>query len=102
KKEQLSIKQSRSDGVAAGKTVARPIHERAVNKRAMPMNKNLHPLVHQHSTRHSNDQSHEKRPPSLPYKKQHQRTQDDPDPFARTKLCKCVQHTHECRSETLM
>src|SRR5205085_5177621 len=63
KKEQLSVKQSRSDGVAAGKTVTRPIHVWAINERAMPMHKNLHPLVQQHAARNSNDQCHQRWPP---------------------------------------
>src|SRR5438034_2788173 len=60
KKQELPVKQSRADCVTASKTVTRPIHERAVNKRPLPMNNNLHPLVQQHSTRNGDDQRHQR------------------------------------------
>ncbi len=45
KKEDLSVKESGSDGVATGKTVARPIHKWARNEGPLPVHKNLYPLV---------------------------------------------------------
>src|SRR5207249_3272213 len=66
KKQELSVKQSGSDGVAAGKTVTRPIHERAVNERAMPVNNDLQPLVQQHAAGNGNDEGYERGPPSFP------------------------------------
>src|SRR5205809_5732553 len=56
KKSELPVKQRRSNRVATGKTVAGPIHKRAINKGPLPMNKNLHPLVQQHSTRNGDHQ----------------------------------------------
>ena len=55
KEQELPVKQSCSDGVATGKTVTRPIHERTINKGPLPMHKNLHALVQQHAARHSNN-----------------------------------------------
>src|SRR5438876_4342181 len=102
KKQELSVKQSSSDGVAAGKTVTRPIHERAVNERAMPMNKKLHPLVQQHAAGNSNDQSYKRRPPSFPRKKKGHREHNNSDPLSGTKLGERAQHTHEHGREMLM
>src|SRR5438105_7445389 len=82
KKQELPVKQSRADGVTAGKTVTRPIHERAVNKGPLPMNNNLHPLVQQHSTRNGDDQRHQRRPPFFPYKIQYHEKQNRSDPLA--------------------
>src|SRR5882724_8452371 len=101
-KQELSVKQSGSDGVAAGKAVTRPIHERAVDERTMSMNKDLHPLGQQHAAGNSNDQSYKRGPPAFPRKIQHQRKHNDPNPFARTKLGECAEHAHKCRSEPLM
>ena len=96
KKEQLSVKQRRSNRVAAGKTVAGPIHKRAINKGPLPMNKNLHPLVQQHSTRNGDHQCDQRRPPFFPNKIQRHEKQDRSDPFTRAELSKRSQHAHEC------
>ena len=55
KKQELSVKQRRCNGVATGKTVPGPIYKCAVNKWPVPMNQNLHQLVQQHATRHGDD-----------------------------------------------
>jgi hypothetical protein len=102
KKKKLPVKQSGSDRVTAGKTVTRPIDEWPVNKRAMPMNKNLQPLIQQHATRNGKDQSHQRWPPSFPGKKQHERTQNDSDPLPRAKLGECAQYADEHRREPFM
>jgi len=102
KKQELPVKQSGSNRVAAGKTVARPIHEWAVDERAMPMNNDLDPLVQKHAARNSNDQRHKRWPPSFPDEEQHQGTKNDCDPFPGAKLGECAQNAHERRGETLM
>src|SRR4029077_2089294 len=68
KKSELPVEQSRSDGMAARKTVAGPIDERPINKWPMPMNKNLHPLVQQHPAGNGDDECDQRRPPFLPHK----------------------------------
>src|SRR5882724_9671182 len=95
-KQELSVKQRRCNRVATGKTVTRPIHERAINKRTMPMNKNLQPLVQQHAAGNSDDQCHERRPPFFPHKIQRHEEQDRSDPFTRAELSERSQHAHEC------
>ena len=45
KKQELAIKQRRTNGVATGKTVAGPIDERPVNKWTMSMDELLEQLV---------------------------------------------------------
>src|SRR5205814_3488226 len=86
KKSELPIKQRCSNRVAAGKTVAGPIDERPVDKWTMSMDELLKQLVEQHTAGHSYDQCHERRPPSLPDKKQHREKQNDANPLARTEL----------------
>src|SRR2546430_7067910 len=70
-KSELPVKQSSSDGMAAGKTVARPIDERPVNKWTMSMDELLEQLVEQHAAGHGYDQCDQRRPPLFPDKKQH-------------------------------
>ena len=45
KKQELAVKQRGSNRVAAGKTVAGPIHKLPVDEWPLPLNKNLEPLV---------------------------------------------------------
>src|SRR5882724_10071560 len=45
KQQELSVKESSSNRVAAGKTVTRPIHERAINERTMSMDELLNQLI---------------------------------------------------------
>src|SRR6266536_2389575 len=82
--------------LSAGKTVTRPIHKRTIHEGPLPMNNNLHPLVQQHAAGNSDDQGHERGPPSFPRKKQHQRKQNNTDPLGRTKVSECAQHTDKC------
>jgi hypothetical protein len=72
KNQKLSVKQSRGNRMAAGKTVTRQVDEWTVDKGPLPMNHKLQPLVQQHAAGHSNHQRHERRPRSFPRKKQHQ------------------------------
>src|SRR6266513_1182329 len=102
KKQELPVKKSSSDGVAAGKTVTRPVHKGAVNERPMPMNNNLQPFVQQHAAGNSNDQGHERGPPSFPHKKQHQRKHDKTDPLPGSKIGERAQHAHKCRGQALV
>jgi len=95
-KQELSVKQRRCNRVATGKTVTRPIHERTVNKRTMPMNKDLQPLVQQHAAGNSDDQCHERRPPFFPHKIQHHEEQDRSDPLTRAEFSERSQHAHDC------
>ena len=53
KKQELPVKKSGSDGVAAGETVARPIDKRTIKKRPLPVNKNLYPFVQKHAAGNS-------------------------------------------------
>src|SRR5213595_3623153 len=98
-KQELPVKQRRCNRVATGKTVTRPIHERAINKRPMPMNKDLQPLVQQHAAGNSDDQCHERRSPFFPHKIQHHEEQDRSDPFTRAELSERSQHAHECAGQ---
>jgi len=102
KKQKLSIKQSGRDRVTAGKTVTGPVHVRAFNKGALPVNRKLQPFVQQHTAGDSNNQHHQRWPESFPNEKQNQRKQNDPDPLPRTKFGKRVQDRHKSRSKTLM
>jgi len=99
KKQELPIKQSRSNRVATGKTVTRPIHKRAVNERAMPMNKHLHQLIKQHAAWNSHNQSDERRPRSFPDEKQYHEKQNNTDPLARTKIGERPQDGHKCAGQ---
>src|SRR6266478_74190 len=81
KKCELPVKQSRSDGVTACKTVAGPVHELTGNEWTRPMDEHLDQLVQQHAARYSHDKCRARRPPSFPGKKQHPKKQDDADPL---------------------
>ena len=102
KKKKLSVKQSGTHCMAAGKAVTRPIRKGALYKWPVPMNQKLKPLVQQHATGDGNDQRDQGRPQSFPGKKQYQRKQNDCDPLTRTELCQRVQYCDERRSQTLM
>src|SRR5581483_4034149 len=45
KKQELPVKKRRSNRVAAGKTITRPIHKWTVDKWSLPVNQNFHPFV---------------------------------------------------------
>src|SRR5689334_21406823 len=64
KKDMLTVKQSSTDGVAAGKTVARPIYKWPFGKRPMPMHQNLDPFVEKHPARNGQNQSQQRWPPA--------------------------------------
>src|SRR5437868_12831115 len=82
KKSELPVKKSGSDRMSAGKAVARPIDKGAINKRPLPVNKNLHPLVELHSSGNSDEQGHQRRPPLFPHKVQRHEKQYGADPLA--------------------
>src|SRR4030095_7618703 len=86
KEQELPVKKSGSDGVTTGKTVTRPIHQWAINKRPLSVDQNLYPLVQKHAAGNSNNERRERRPPSFPCKKQHQRKQNNTDPLGRNEL----------------
>jgi len=73
KKQKLSIKQSGRDSMTAGKTVTSPVHVWAFDKRSLPMNYKLQPLIQQHAAGDSNDQHDQRWPRSFPNEEQHQR-----------------------------
>jgi hypothetical protein len=102
KKQKLPVKKGGSDGVTTGKTVTRPIHKRAVNKRPLSVNQNLYPLVQKHAAGNSDYERREKRPPSFPCKKQRQRKHNNPDPLTRTEVGERMQYGDKRRGETLM
>jgi hypothetical protein len=102
KKQELPIKKSSSNGVTAGETVTRPIHKRTIHKGPLPLNKDLHPFVQQHAAGDSDDQRHERWPPSFPHKKQHQRKDSNTDPLSGTEVGECMQDGDECWAEALM
>ena len=54
-KRDLAVEQGRSNGVAAGETVARPIDKPAVFNRSMSMHQNLYPFIQEHSAGHRDD-----------------------------------------------
>src|SRR5438309_4264324 len=73
----LSVKKRGADGVAAGKTVTRPIHEPAVNKWTMSMHQNFDPFVQEHSARDSHNHHQKRRPPAFENEKQNCDRKDD-------------------------
>src|SRR5262245_7770082 len=102
KKQKLPVQKSSSNSVTAGKTVTRPIHKRAIKKRPLPVNKNLYPLVQKHPAGNSDNERHERWPPSFPCKEQNQREHNNTDPLPGTKVGERVQHGNDCRREALM
>src|SRR5438094_673132 len=81
-KQQLAIKESGSDRMPAGKAVARPIDKGTINKWSLPVNKDLHPFVEQHSSGNRDEQGHQRRPPFFPHKVQRHEKQYGTDPLA--------------------
>jgi len=65
KEGELSIKQSRSDSMTAGETVAGPIDKPAIHEWTMSMDENFDPFVEQHATWHGHNKSYQGWPPSL-------------------------------------